>query len=48
MHAAPGNKTSHLAAILQNRVGNILAFDKDEKRLELLSRRMKEAVLRPL
>ncbi len=41
--AAPGNKTSHLAAMLNNRVREIVAFDKDSKRLELLSRRMMEA-----
>jgi 25S rRNA (cytosine2278-C5)-methyltransferase len=43
--AAPGNKTSHLASILSGRLGDgeIVAFDKDPKRLELLTRRMKEA-----
>jgi 16S rRNA C967 or C1407 C5-methylase (RsmB/RsmF family) len=35
--AAPGNKTSHLAAILGN-TGAIYAFDISERRLELLKR----------
>ena len=38
--AAPGNKTSHLSAILHSRnvKGKVFAFDKDEKRLGTLRR----------
>ncbi|XP_033642361.1 probable 28S rRNA (cytosine-C(5))-methyltransferase [Asterias rubens] len=35
--AAPGNKTSHLAAILEN-TGRVFAFELDPKRLSLMSR----------
>ena len=43
--AAPGNKTSHLAAQISKHSGKhqIFAFDKDTKRAALLTRRMKEA-----
>lgn len=50
--AAPGNKTSQLAALLQQAslddednkgTSSIFAFDKDPKRLKLLERRMNEA-----
>jgi putative methyltransferase len=37
--AAPGNKTSHLAASLAS--GKVVACDRNEKRLEMLDRRMK-------
>ena len=36
--AAPGNKTSHLAALTSSQV---YAFDRNEKRLEMLDRRLK-------
>ena len=35
--AAPGNKTSHLAAILGN-TGAVIAFDPDQRRMALLQR----------
>lgn len=35
--AAPGNKTSHLSMILNN-TGKVFAFDKDNRRLQLLKK----------
>ncbi|GME88267.1 unnamed protein product [Ambrosiozyma monospora] len=34
--SAPGNKTTHLASILQNTPDSIIAFEKDEKRVKIL------------
>jgi putative methyltransferase len=51
--AAPGNKTSHLAALLMKGVpgskssnieGTLYAFDRDKKRQELLQRRLEQFV----
>ncbi|ELP92398.1 williams-beuren syndrome critical region protein, putative [Entamoeba invadens IP1] len=39
--AAPGNKTTHLAAIMKN-TGKIYAFDKDKKRAELLQKNVEK------
>eukprot|EP00475_Leptophrys_vorax_P041319 TRINITY_DN7789_c0_g2_i1.p1 TRINITY_DN7789_c0_g2~~TRINITY_DN7789_c0_g2_i1.p1 ORF type:complete len:450 (-),score=125.03 TRINITY_DN7789_c0_g2_i1:79-1428(-) len=39
--AAPGNKTSHLASLMEGK-GNILAFEKDTRRFQILKQRMKE------
>ena len=38
--AAPGNKTSHVAAILQNR-GKVIAFEVNKRRCELLEQMMR-------
>lgn len=35
--AAPGNKTTHIAAMVGN-TGTVMAFDKDKERCELLQR----------
>ena len=43
--AAPGNKTSHLAALLSN--GTVTALDRSSDRLNLLQRRMKLLVPTP-
>ncbi|XP_065066978.1 28S rRNA (cytosine-C(5))-methyltransferase-like [Rhopilema esculentum] len=40
--AAPGNKTTHLSAIMENQ-GKIYAFDLDVKRLRLLKSQLKKA-----
>jgi len=40
--AAPGNKTSHLSAIMKN-TGKIWAFDLDKKRLKLLEKLTQKA-----
>lgn len=37
--AAPGNKTTHLASIMNN-TGRIYAFDRDKKRVEILRKRV--------
>jgi len=39
--AAPGNKTTHLSAVMRNR-GRIFAFDLDRKRLEVLKKQTKK------
>lgn len=39
--ASPGNKTSHLAAIMKN-TGRIFAFEKDKKRFDILKMNLKD------
>lgn len=41
--AAPGNKTSHVAALVHQSGAKVFAFDRDLKRLALLERRMAHA-----
>jgi putative methyltransferase len=38
--AAPGNKTSHLASLVMSSKGTVFACDRNEKRIELLQRRV--------
>ncbi|ODV60624.1 rRNA (cytosine-C5-)-methyltransferase RCM1 [Ascoidea rubescens DSM 1968] len=41
--AAPGNKTSHLAMLIDNKTNGIIAFEKNEKRGEILKKMINKA-----
>lgn len=41
--AAPGNKTTHLASILEGEPGSIIAFEKDNKRINVIKMMVEKA-----